>query len=96
MWIEVSFPYEKGSEGGTILRNEEYKGACLITLEKCPDYYAITCGVYGAMAHTAFCDEEDHDEKYEAMKAELAAFIDRETTLSEELDFYHYFTDKYY
>ena len=96
MWMEVPFPYEKGSEGGIILRNEEYKGGCLITLEKCPDYYAITCGVYGAMVHTAFCDEEDHDQKYEAMKEELAAFMDRETTPDEEHDFYHYFINKYY
>ena len=76
MWMEVPFPYEKGSEGGIILRNEEYKGGCLITLEKCPEYYAITCGVYGAMVHTAFCDEEDHDQgwAYDQPRAVLSAF----------------------
>jgi hypothetical protein len=96
MWINVTYPQKRGSENGIILRNEEYKGACLITLEKCPNYYAITCGVYGAMVHTVFCGEEDHDEIYEAMKEELAAFIDRETTPDEEDDFYDYFINKYF
>ena len=58
-------------------------------------YYAITCGVYGAMVHTAFCGENDHIAVYEAMKQELADFIDRNTTEDEEYDFYDYFTSKY-
>ena len=78
-----------------IICDEEYKGACRITLEKCPRYYAITCGVYGAMVHTAFCDEEESIAKFEEMKKELAEFIDKETTEDEECDFYEYFTTKY-
>ena len=34
-----------GSEGGKILKDEEYKGQCRITLERCIRYDAITCGV---------------------------------------------------
>ena len=60
-----------------------------------PQYYAITCGVYGAMVHTAFCDEGNHIAVYEAMKQELADFIDRNTTEDEEYDFYDYFTSTY-
>ena len=96
MWSKLAFkPGETGSENGTILMDEEYKESCRITLEKCPKYYAITCGVYGAMVHTAFCDEDDHIAVYEAMKQELADFIDRNTTEDEEYDFYDYFTNKY-
>ena len=36
-----------GSEGGTIIADEEYKESCRITLERCERYDAITCGVYG-------------------------------------------------
>lgn len=96
MWDKLDFENGKtGSEGGTILLDEEYKGSCRITLEKCSKYYAITCGVYGAMVHTAFCDEKESGETFETMKKELADFIDRETTEDEENDFYHYFTSKY-
>ena len=96
MWKTLDFhPGETGSENGIILKDEEYKEACRITLEKCPRYYGITCGVYGAMFHTAFCGEDNYLAVYESMKKELADFIDRETTLDEELDFYSYFTSKY-
>jgi len=96
MWDKLSFiDGEKGSENGLIICDEEYKGACRITLEKCPKYYAITCGVYGAMVHTAFCSEEESTMTYEAMKKELADFIDRETTEDEENAFYKEFTFKY-
>ena len=96
MWDKLDFVEgEKGSEDGIIIFDEEYKGACRITLEKCPKYYAITCGVYGAMVHTAFCDEKESIETFEAMKKELAEFIDRETTEDEETEFYCYFTSKY-
>lgn len=96
MWDKLDFVEgKKGSEDGIIIFDEEYKGACRITLEKCQKYYAITCGVYGAMAHTAFCDEKESIETFEAMKKELAEFIDRETTEDEEIEFYYYFTSKY-
>lgn len=67
-----------GSEGGTILEDEEVEGACRITLEKggwAP--YSITCGIYGMMVHTSFAGEEDEArKKYEGMKADLKSFID--------------------
>ena len=77
------------------LKDEEYKQSCRITLEKCTRYYAITCGIYGAMVHTAFCSEEDHLSIYEQMKQELATFMERDTTEAEEDEFYHYFTNRY-
>ena len=37
MWNKLVFkPGETGSENGTILKDEEYKESCRITLEKCP------------------------------------------------------------
>lgn len=81
-------------EGGITLRDEEYKGSCRITLVKFTDRYEITCGVYGAMFHTVYCGE-NHQEIYEAMKMELQAFIDKNTTRDEEYAFYDDFTVKY-
>lgn len=69
MWIKLPFePGELGSENGVLLADEEYKELSRITLEKCPEYYAITCGVYGSMVHTAFCDEENYKSTFRAMK----------------------------
>ena len=98
MWIKYKDGSDIGtigSEGGEIITDEEYKNLCHITLEKCIDRYAITCGIYGAMVHTAFCDSENPYEKYEAMKKELADFIDRDTSESEEYEFYQRFTAKF-
>lgn len=96
MWKALDTIGTMGSESGVILKDEEYKDSCQITLEKCERYYAITCGVYGAMVHTAFYDEEDFADKYEAMKKELQDLIDKETTKEEELAFYEEFTSKYW
>ena len=87
----------KGSEGGVVLRDEEYEETCRITLERCKDCYAVTCGVYGSMVHTAFFDEKDYEEKYEQMKMELQKFIDRieTTTPDDRSDFYASFCDRY-
>ena len=71
MWEDLHTTGTMGSENGTILLDEEYKNACRITLEKCERYYAITCGIYGGMVHTAFADNDHYREKYEAMKKEL-------------------------
>lgn len=84
-----------GSEGGVILQDEEYKNACRITLEKCPKYYAITCGVYGAIVHTVFCGFDDYQQTYNSMKEELQRFIDSDTSDSENLQFYEDFTSKF-
>ena len=57
MWNDIYKPNSIGSDGGTIIADEEYKESCRITLERCERYDAITCGVYGCMMHTAFCDK---------------------------------------
>lgn len=87
----------KGTEGGIVLRDEEYDSSCRVTLEKCPKYYAVTCGVYGSMVHTAFFDEDEYEEKYEAMKQELQTFVDRMDDISDDdrSDFYASFCDRY-
>ena len=95
MWKNLYVAKSIGSEGGIILADEEYKDACRITLEKCERYCAITCGVYGAMMHTAFSDFDHGEDKYDAMKQELQEFIDTNTTLEEELEFYRKFTAKF-
>ena len=94
MWkpLEIS---GAGSEGGTVIADEEYNGACRITLEKCEKYYAITCGVYGAMVHTAFAGADNYRSVYDEMKSELQRFIDTDTTASEELEFYDRFCSRY-
>ena len=94
-WKDLFIPNSTGSENGVVIHDEEYAGSCRITLEKCPRYYAITCGVYGAMVHTAFCDEEKSEEMYKSMKKELQEFIDSDTDEDEEQEFYENFTTKY-
>ena len=95
MWISLSTIGSIGSENGEIIADEEYKRACRITLEKCEKYYAITCGVYGAMMHTAFSDINNYNEMYNAMKKDLQEFIDKETSSFEECVFYEEFSSKY-
>jgi len=87
---------ETGSENGIILRDQEFNGGCRITLERCPKYHAITCGVYGAMVHTVFRSPETADDTFEAMKKELGRFMSTETTEDEEIEFYVYFCGKYF
>ena len=94
MWENIYIEGAIGSENGLILEDEEYAGSCRITAEKCPHYFAITCGIYGAMVHTVFCGE-NYKKIYDAMKKELQEFIDRDTTADEELQFYHDFTTKF-
>lgn len=78
-----------GSEGGIILRDEEYLQTARITLEKkrVASRFVITCGVYGWMLHTRFFDTETlAAHEYESMKVELeriAALISREQTEGE-------------
>ena len=95
MWISLYIAGATGSEGGIAFSDEEYKNACRITLEKCDEYYAITCGVYGSMVHTTFTDFSHYQALYEEMKQDLQKFIDSDTTEEEELDFYDYFCHKY-
>ncbi len=95
MWKSLYTADTKGSDGGIIIADEEYKNSCRITLEKCEKFYAVTCGVYGAMVHTAFSDSENYQALYDEMKKELQEFIDTETTEKEELDFYDHFCSKF-
>lgn len=67
-----------GSEGGVVLRDEEHETGARITLEECGHPpFAITCGIYGVVAHTAFAATEiEAVDAYEAMKAEIEALLD--------------------
>ena len=49
-----------GSEGGSILLDDEYPGGARITIERGGHIapYSITCGIYGWMAHTRFFSTE--------------------------------------
>lgn len=86
---------KRGSENGIILKDQEFNSSCRITLESCPRYYAITCGIYGAMVHTVFCSPQESESVFEAMKFDIAKFLSTKTTEDEEFDFYDYFCNKY-
>lgn len=45
---------QTGSEGGVILRDEEFASSARLTLKQSGSRLAITCGVYGWMVHTRF------------------------------------------
>ena len=47
------------------------------------------------MVHTAFSDFDHGQALYDAMKKELQAFMDTDTSLEEELAFYREFTEKF-
>lgn len=95
MWKNLYVEGMIGSENGEILADEEYQNSCRITLEKCESYYAITCGVYGGMVHTAFADSSHYQEMYSAMKKDLQEFVDKAISSDEELLFYDEFIMKY-
>lgn len=95
MWEDGDFLGREGSEGGQVLKDEIYTKGCRVTLEKCPTYYAITCGVFGAFCHTTFCSEHQSLTLYKQIKNELQAFMDKETTMEEEIAFYKMFSKKY-
>ena len=95
MWNNILISGETGSENGIIIADEEYRNACRITLEKCERHYAITCGVYGAMVHTAFTDSVHFQGMYDNMKKESQEFLDKNTSIEEEEEFYEQFTNKY-
>lgn len=98
MWKQLNTLGTVGSENEKIFADEEYEKSCRITLEKCERYYAITCGVYGDMVHTAFTDEANCWGMYNAMKHDLESFIDRmeDMSIDERSDFYDIFTDTYH
>lgn len=70
---------QKGSEEGTMVRDEEHSLGARISLERdcrvAP--FAITCGIYGWMLHTRYFSSEDKAEtEYECMKNALAALLE--------------------
>ena len=70
---------QRGSEGGTIIRDEEHGEGARITLERDGQTapVAITCGIYGWMLHTRFFDTEDEAApEYERMKQSLDALLE--------------------
>jgi hypothetical protein len=70
----------KGSESGTIIKDEEHVKGAHITLERnCGDIpFAITCGIYGLMCHTTYSSNyKDAEEKYENMKNDLQAILEK-------------------
>ncbi len=93
MWKPLYTIGTVGSEYGEIIADEEYNNSCRITLEKCKKYYAITCGIYGSMVHTAFCDADEYKSKYAEMKKDLQNFID--SGMDNEDDFFDEFVFKY-
>jgi hypothetical protein len=69
---------QKGSEGGTILCDEEHHQEARITLERDTTIspFAITCGIYGCMMHTRFFSlESEASSQYEEMKTALSALL---------------------
>ena len=69
---------EPGSDGGAIVRDDEYRGGARITLERGGfAAFSITCGVYGWMMHSRyFAALPEAEREYAAMQPELAAIVD--------------------
>ena len=69
-----------GSEGGSILRDDEHPAGARITLEKETTVapFAITCGIYGYMVHTRFFGlESEATSQYDEMKNALSAILEQ-------------------
>ncbi|MBA3313926.1 MAG: hypothetical protein H0T47_11665 [Planctomycetaceae bacterium] len=67
-----------GSEGGIILRDDEHPLGSRITLERGGSTapFAVTCGIYGSMFHTAFAGTEaEASAKYDAMRNRLSELL---------------------
>lgn len=78
-----------GSEGGYILKDEELDNSARITLEELSKgKYAVTCGIYGTMVHTAWFGEADVFSEYELMKADIEKILSTEND-----DFYELIED---
>ena len=68
-----------GSESGVILRDDEHSLGSRITLERggptAP--FAVTCGIYGSMFHTAWAGSEAAAvAMYEAMRDRLVQLLE--------------------
>jgi hypothetical protein len=69
---------QKGSEGGSIIRNEENTLGARVTLEDKGDVapFSITLGIYGLMFHTAFFSTVGHGQRgFELFKENIELLI---------------------
>jgi hypothetical protein len=69
---------QKGSEEGSIIRDEEHPLEARITLERdtVAAPFAITCGIYGCMMHTRFFSlESEACSQYDQMKGALSELL---------------------
>lgn len=69
---------QRGSENGTIMRDEEHRDGARITLERDGQTapFAITCGIYGWTVHTRFIGTEfEAQADFDGMKSELNEIV---------------------
>ncbi len=69
---------QRGSESGSITRDEEHSDGARITLESDGQTapFSITCGIYGWMVHTRFFGTESEAQtEFESMKSDLSRII---------------------
>ncbi|MBQ8825356.1 MAG: hypothetical protein IJZ64_09065 [Ruminococcus sp.] len=95
MWKNLYVDGATGVENGVIMKDEEYKGLCRITLENCSGYFVITCGIYDKMFHIVFCNVGNFQRIYEEMKQDLQDFLDKDSLEYENIAFYRYFKSKF-
>ncbi len=62
----------KGSEGGTIIRDEEHPLGARMTIKQGQDYVSVSCTISGMIDHTRFFKEmRAAEHEYATMKKEL-------------------------
>lgn len=74
-WKKLGTDTQEGVNGGVIISDEEYAGACRVTLEVHPGHHTITCGIYGSIVHTVFCSKNPRG-RYEEIKDLFKSLID--------------------
>ena len=78
-----------GSENGEIIKDEEHSKGARLTIEKGGDIapYTLTSGIYGCFFHTTHLSNiKEGISEFEAMKAEISEFVNKETSTDEEHD----------
>lgn len=76
-----------GSEGGRIIRNENYFYSICIARKELNTVCAVTVGVHDAFVHTAYFGNAKVPVKYEQMKSELGEFIAWKPPRTKSLNF---------
>jgi len=67
----------RGSEGGTIVRDEEHPQGARMTIKQGKDYVSVSCSISGMVDHTRFFKGMKAAEReYSTMQAELAGVMD--------------------